>query len=95
MAARGTVRLVTHLVPDLTPVDVEAALRLLGYDEPDLDADLPTQPAQRVRALLVVLLAVTEAHLIARGDRLDEVYFAVSDHLAEDDCSCSFGRRAA
>jgi hypothetical protein len=86
---------VNHPVPALAPQDVESALRLLGYDEPDLDADLPIPAQPRVRALLAVLLAVTEAHLTARGDRLDEVYFAVSDHLAEPGCCCSFAGRGA
>jgi len=91
----GTVRLVAHPVPDLTCGDVETALRRLGYAEPDLDVDLPSCPRSRVRALLAVLLAVTEAHLGARGGALDEVYFAVSDHMAEDGCSCAFGAAAA
>lgn len=84
-----------HPVPDLSPDAVISALLLLGYTEPDLDTELPTMDPQRVHALLMVLLAVTEAHVTARGGALDEVYFAVSDHLAENTCACSFGATSA
>lgn len=86
---------VTHAVPELAPEAVEKALSWLGYIEPDLDVDLPEDPEQRVRSLLKVALAVVEAHLRERDCLLDEEYFAVTDHLAETDCRCSFLTGAA
>lgn len=97
-ASAGTVRTVSHPVPDLTCLDVESALGMLGYVEPGLDCELPEDAARRVPALLATLLAVTEAHLRARqgdSDDVNEVYLAVCDHLAEEGCLCAFGARAA